>query len=272
MSEPKQPPQTPPGPEPGPDREAERKFFEWVPEVPRAEAPDTSEKEPHDPEAELRKAQLGAGARFLVMCVVTAVAVWAMSASWTNFRYFLQSGTAPVDLGDLRAPEHAHQPLDQPSNTFARLSGAIVTLEAEARSGGYLYFFSPVGKVIVQTEQKLSPKQEGAVVEIPEHLVDLVLGRHIFPDDLVVNFKGEGRLFKATELPGYMTSLLDYYLPRLVTPKSELYVFLDGDTPGAYQKYAFLWAIGVLGFGLSLWLFVRSLRRLRAGLKGHAAG
>lgn len=255
------------------DAELEARFFEWSRSAPSLEPAPEAPPEELDPEEEARRLMLRRGLRFLMLLVVTLVAIWAMASSYGNMRYALSSDEQATDLGDLRQrvgrenphladlPTGAVRPLDVPSNTRARLEGAVITLEAVSKNGSYSYFYSPLYKIIVQTPQQLPAKNPGRSVGVPQHLLYLVLNRDIFPYDLTASFRGDGRMFRALDVPAAVRPVLDFYLPRVDVPAQELYVFFDGDTPDANFKYIFVWVGALLVFAAALFMFIRTLRR-----------
>jgi hypothetical protein len=208
----------------------------------------------------LRGVLLGA----VLFASLWAVLGWPLGASTIpDFLYFFRSGEAPVDLGDLRARRATGETrLAVPGNSYVRLTGQVMTYEAESET--YQYFYCPLFDIITRTPRPLPAKDQYRSVEVPADLVWLVEERLAFAEDLTAGFSGEGRLLRADQAPRHHY-LYDAYA-RTVTrpaPPDETWIFLDGDVPSDYWAYVAGYALALFLLGMSTWFFVRALRVYR---------
>jgi hypothetical protein len=190
-----------------------------------------------------------------------AVAIWALVGTWAHVAYCVGGlwGEA-VDLGDLRVRHRTEAALDQPSGLHVRFSNAIVKHEAGSQEGGYNFFYSPLYHLIVRTKQDFPAKRMGHSFQVEDHLVEMIARHEIEPVDLSSGFAGDGRLYRATDLPGIVSPMLEYYGPGVRAPVEQIYVFLDGDTPASNWPYVLLWLAALAVMILNVRALARLLR------------
>jgi hypothetical protein len=193
--------------------------------------------------------------------LVIAFAAWALASTWSDFRYALGVlSDEAIDLGDLRVRHRTEAALDVPSGRHVRFRNAIVTHETGSKEGGYNFFLSPLYRIVVRTKQDFPPKRTGSSFQVEDHLVELLARHEIEPQDLTSGFDGDGRMYKASEVPAVARTLLDYYGPGLRVPLDQAYVFLDGDVPATHWPVLILWLVALAALGLNVRVLVRLAR------------
>lgn len=243
---------------------AEGRFWKATPG--HARTPDDKHDDELAGEALTRPPMFPAWVYGMLSLGVTALAAWLLATTWTDVRYAARVfGGEAVDLGDLRVRHRTEARLDLPSDTHVKFTNAIVTYEAGSAEGGYNFFYSPLYRLIVRTKRDFPPKRTGHTFQVEDHLVEMIGKHEIEPVDLSSGFDGEGRLYRATELPEVAKSLLTYYAPGIRAPLEEVYVVLDGETPAAAWPYLALWLVALGTIGMNVRVLARMARARRQG-------
>ncbi|PIE18986.1 MAG: hypothetical protein CSA66_03325 [Proteobacteria bacterium] len=234
--------------------------------------------EPGAREARMRLLTVGVHMRLVVSAVLIAVTAYVMYSSRRPLLYWLDGGESAA-LGDLRERWAAgERDLGGESNTYVSLSGMVITRVLIARgtdddgeplpeSESDSLFFDPTFNVIVKTERKLpDPPLRIGQVEIDRRLVGLVNKRLVFPSDLTVSFDAEGRLVRGDDVPRHMMRSVNYYAERMKLPPEDLWVLIDGDTPGDHSLVVIVWGLAAIVPLVALFFLLRAIR-LRAAYR-----
>ena len=241
---------------------AEDRFWHAPPG--QARTPDDKSHDELEREAWTRPPMLPPLAWVALSVLVLVVAVWAMVGTWNDVRYAAGGLLGePLDLGDLRVRHRTEAELVVPvgpAGTWVRLANAVVTYEAGSAEGGYNFFYSPLYRIVVRTKKDFPPKRVGGTYQVEDHLVPLIARHEIEPQDLTSGFDGEGRLYRASEVPGLVRTLLEYYAPGIHAPLDQAWVFLEGETPVSAWPYLLLWALCLAAIGLNVRVLVRLAR------------
>lgn len=199
-----------------------------------------------------------------LLVLVLALAGWALVSTRHEVRYAVGGlFGGPLDLGDLRVRHRTEAELAVPAGpagVHVRLANAIVTYEAGSKEGGFNFFYSPLYRIVVRTKEDFPPKRTGTSFQVEDHLVPFLARHEIEPQDLTSGFAGEGRLYRASDVPEVVRTLLEYYGPGIRAPLDQAWVFLDGETPASCWPFVLLWALCLAAIGLNVRLLVRLVR------------
>ena len=226
--------------------------------------------------------------RSIFLLLILVMSTGLIYFTYSDFMYWLQAPEEPTDLGDLGERFRAGEKhLDVTSNSYVSVRGLFMTYELQAegsdkaedvkpetsQDGSRKYFICPMFDVAVQTTRPLPEKAWNRNVEIDGDFIDLINHRRAFPQDLTVTFEGRGRIFRLNEAPSWAQRMVRrWYVEDLGVPLDgeRALVFLDGEVPGKYSKYAYFWAFGVLAPVVPFFLLIRALRRRREALAAIA--
>ena len=215
--------------------------------------------------------------RGLFALLVAFVSGYVMYETRHEFSYWLQDGSAPVNLGDLKKQWKAgDREIAFEDNTYVAMSGLLVTRamepvkkadeEVDTERKANRYFLCPLFNLLVRTEQPFpeAPGHAGAAIAIDPAFLELIQNRLVFPENLETTFAGEGRLVRVRNIPRSAQTAVSTYKKSL--PNRDIdsfYVFLDGDLPSEYSHYAILWGAAVAVPILPFFLFARAWNRRR---------
>lgn len=219
-----------------------------------------------DPHLEVQRTRNRVIIRAIVFVVLSAVAVLSVLGSRQEFAYHAQGDDALVELGDVRERYSGGQTrLDVASNSYVEMKNLVMTYEGE--SDNYRYFYDPLYSVIVRTAAELPEKEVYRHVDIPASLVWLVENRQAFAEDLTVGFDARGRLLRADLAPRKLRRIAEQYNDIIRRPLDEIYILLDGETPGGYAWFAVAYGIAALLVLLTALFLARAIRNYRRVLR-----
>ena len=217
--------------------------------------------------------------RGLFALLVIFVSAYVMYETRNEFNYWLQDGSKPVNLGDLKEQwKDGQRDIAFENNSYVSMSGMLVTRamepvkkadeEVDSERKANRYFLCPLFNLLVRTEQPFpeAPGHAGATIAIEPEFLELIQDRLVFPENLETTFSGEGRLVRIADVPRSARTAVDTFKKTL--PNRDIdsfYMFLDGDMPSDYSHYAILWGAAIVVPLLPLFLFVRAWSRRRRG-------
>ena len=239
--------------------------------------------EPGARDARLRLLSYGVRLRLVVSLVLIGVTAFFMYKTWDSFAYWLAGD--PVELGDLReAWASGDRDLHADSNTFVHLDGLIISrVYTQTRPPGpdgvdggeeapiYKLFFDPMFNIVVRTARVLpQPKwNHMGMIEIDERLIDLIKRKLVFPSDLTVSFTGSGRLVRGADVPEDMRRAINTYARDTKHDVTDLWIFLDDDTPSQHSLAGIVWGLAAIVPLVSFFFLLRAIR-LRARYRRQA--
>jgi hypothetical protein len=198
--------------------------------------------------------------------LILALALVGVSNSYSDLTYFLQSSD-PVELGDLRqAYNNDEVPEGLSHNNYIRAERMITTSVFD--SPKYSFFFCPLYKIVVRTEQRIPEKpMHRSYFEVAEGDARILSEKLAFVWDLQLDFTGEGRLLSVDSLPSRYQSLWKTFRNELgEEADGEVFILLDGESPNQYLWFllAYLASFGLVAFsGRGFWIARRRYAELK---------